>query len=346
MPPPDSAAAAGRAASAATAEASSAAARSALPFMRFTREQWATLRASTPLSLTETELAELRGLNEPMPLQEVEEIFLPLSRLINLHVSAAKRLLQVTDTFLGRPSLTPPFVIGIAGSVAAGKSTIARVLRALLAHWPAHPRVDLVTTDGFLHPNAVLEARGLMQRKGFPESYDVPRLLRFLADVKSGVPAVEAPVYSHLVYDLVPGESILVDRPDILILEGINVLQASPRARGDGDEGPRLMVSDFFDFSIYVDADEPSLRAWYVERFRRLRDTAFRQPESFFHRFATLAEPEAVAMAVAIWEEINYVNLVENIQGTRDRASVVLRKGPSHAVEEVRLRRTARTRRV
>jgi type I pantothenate kinase len=334
MSPTDSAAAGGAPAALAT----HADDRSAPPFMRFTREQWATLRASTPLSLTEPELAELRGLNEPMPLQEVEEIFLPLSRLINLHVSAAKRLLQVTDTFLGRPSLTPPFVIGVAGSVAAGKSTIARVLRALLARWPAHPHVDLVTTDGFLYPNAVLEERGLMRRKGFPESYDAPRLLRFLADVKAGLPEVEAPVYSHLVYDLVPDESIVVRRPDILILEGINVLQAPPRARGDG--GPRVMVSDFFDFSLYVDADEPSLRAWYVERFRRLRDTAFRQPESFFHRFASLTEQEAVDMAVAIWEEINYVNLVENIEGTRERATVILRKGPRHAVEEVRLRRT------
>ena len=309
--------------------------------MSFTRAQWATLRANTPLPLSEAELLRLRGLNEPMSVDEVGEVLLPLTRLINLHVVAARELLQVTDTFLGRPSVVPPFVIGIAGSVAAGKSTVARVLRAVLARWPAHPRVDLVTTDGFLYPNAELEARGLMRRKGFPESYDVGRLLRFLAEVKSGAATLEAPVYSHLVYDVVTGEQVVVRRPDILIVEGINVLQAPARVAGDGDWRPRQVVSDFFDFSIYVDAAEPDLRRWYVDRFLALRDTAFRDPQSYFHRYAVLSVDEARATAERIWAEINLVNLVENIEGTRERASVVLRKGPAHAVEEVRLKRTS-----
>lgn len=317
----------------------------ASPFMSFTRAQWATLRANTPLPLSEAELLRLRGLNEPMSVDEVGEVLLPLTRLINLYVVAARELLQVTDTFLGRPSVVPPFVIGIAGSVAAGKSTVARVLRAVLARWPAHPRVDLVTTDGFLCPNAELERRGLMRRKGFPESYDVGRLLRFLAEVKSGAPVVEAPVYSHLVYDVVADERIVVRRPDVLIVEGINVLQAPATApwRGsdDGEARPRQVVSDYFDFSIYVDAAEPDLRRWYASRFLALRDTAFRDPASYFHRYAALSEAEAAATAERIWEEINLVNLVENIEGTRERASVILRKGPAHAVEEVRLKRTA-----
>ncbi len=313
------------------------------PFKTFTRAQGATLRASTPLLLGEEELRQLRGLTEPISVEEVEDVVLPLSRLVNLYVTAARGLLQVTDTFLGRPSLSPPFVVAIAGSVAAGKSTIARVLRALLARWPDHPSVGLVTTDGFLYPNAVLEARGLMRRKGFPESYDVARLVRFLADVKSGRPEVEAPVYSHLTYDVVPGEHVMVRRPDILILEGINVLQApaatGAREDGDGVPRPRVVVSDFFDFSIYVDADEPSLRRWYVERFLKLRDTAFRRPESYFHRYASLSEAEAVETAERIWEEINYVNLKQNIEGTRERATLVLKKGGDHLVEEVRLKR-------
>mgnify|MGYP002778741496 FL=1 len=347
----------------------------AAPYMRFTRAQWATLRANTPLLLGEDELQRLRGVNEPMPVEEVAEVYLPLSRLINLYVTAARELLQVTDRFLGRPSLTPPFVVAIAGSVAAGKSTSARVLRALLARWPTHPHVELVTTDGFLHPNAVLEARGLMGRKGFPESYDVARLLRFLGDLKAGRPEVAAPVYSHLHYDVLPGERQLLRRPDVVILEGINVLQApgpdgaraplptlgdaaptAPDGDGEGRDGegrdgegrdpagrPRLMVSDFIDFSIYVDADEQSLRRWYVERFLSLRDTAFRDPASYFHRYAALSHAEAVETAERIWAEINWVNLKRNIEGTRDRASVVLWKGPRHAVEEVRLRRAAPT---
>jgi type I pantothenate kinase len=309
--------------------------------MTFTRAQWAPLRAHTPLLLGEDELERLRGVNEPMPVQEVAEIFLPLSRLVNLHVTAARRLLQVTDTFLMRPSLSPPFIIGVAGSVAVGKSTIARVMRALLARWPEHPRVDLITTDGFLLPNAELEARGLMRRKGFPESYDVSRLLRFLADVKAGLTTVEGPIYSHLSYDVVPGEHVTVRRPDVLIVEGINVLQG-PEAFRDGDSvgRPRVVVSDFFDFSIYVDADEESLERWYVNRFLTFRDTAFRDPASYFHRYSQLSEPEAVDTARAIWREINLVNLQQNIVGTRERATVILRKAPDHKIEEVKLRRT------
>jgi type I pantothenate kinase len=311
------------------------------PFMTFSRAQWAPLRAQTPLLVGEDELEKLRGVNEPMPVHEVSEIFLPLSRLVNLHVTAARRLLQVTDTFLMRPSLSPPFVIGVAGSVAVGKSTIARVMRALLARWPEHPRVDLVTTDGFLLPNAVLEARGLMRRKGFPESYDVSRLLRFLADVKAGLPTVDAPVYSHLSYDVVPDEQVAIRRPDVLIVEGINVLQG-PEASRDGDRPgrPRVVVSDFFDFSIYVDADEESLERWYVNRFLTFRDTAFRSPESYFHRYSRLSESEALETARTIWREINLVNLRQNIVGTRERATVILRKAADHAIEEVRLRRT------
>jgi type I pantothenate kinase len=311
------------------------------PFMTFTRAQWAPLRAHTPLLLGENELERLRGVNEPMPVEEVAEIFLPLSRLVNLHVTAAQRLLQVTDTFLMRPSLSPPFIIGVAGSVAVGKSTIARVMRALLARWPEHPRVDLITTDGFLLPNAELEARGLMRRKGFPESYDVSRLLRFLADVKAGLPTVEGPIYSHLSYDVVPGEHVTFRRPDVLIVEGINVLQG-PEAFRDGDSvgRPRVVVSDFFDFSIYVDADEESLERWYVNRFLTFRDTAFRDPASYFHRYSQLSEPEAVDTARAIWREINLVNLQQNIVGTRERATLILRKAPDHKIEEVKLRRT------
>ncbi len=281
---------------------------SAVPaYMSFTRAQWAALRDSTPLLLTPAEIDALRGAHEPTTAADVGDVLLPLSRLINLHAAAARDLLQVTDRFLGRPSVTPPFVVAIAGSVAAGKSTVARVLRAVLARWPAHPNVALVTTDGFLHPNAVLEQRGLMRRKGFPESYDV-----------------------------VPGERLAVRRPDVLILEGINVLQPPPAAAA---ERGRLVVSDFIDFSIYVDADEGDLRRWYVERFLRLRDTAFRDPRSYFRRYAELSEAEAVETAERIWAEINYVNLKENIEATRERATVILRKGPSHAVEEVRLRR-------
>ena len=302
--------------------------------MDFDRSEWARLRANTPLTLSEADLAELQGLNERVSMAEVEAIYLPLSRLLNLHVAATQNLHTATDTFLGTLPNPLPYVIGVAGSVAVGKSTFSRVLRALLAHWPDHPHVDLVTTDGFLFPNAVLEARDLMQRKGFPESYDVRRLVQFMADIKSGE-VVQAPVYSHQLYDIVPGEYQTVNRPDIVIIEGLNMLQTGDGASG---KGARVFVSDFFDFSIYIDADEPAIEAWYVSRFLALRETVFRDPRSYFHRYSSLSEPEAIDTARGIWHSINGVNLRENIKPTRDRARLVLEKGPDHAIRRVHLR--------
>lgn len=302
--------------------------------MDFDRSAWARLRANTPLTLSESDLAELQGLNERVSLAEVEAVYLPLSRLLNLHVAATQTLHTATDTFLGTVPNPLPYVIGVAGSVAVGKSTFARVLRALLARWPDHPHVDLVTTDGFLYPNAVLEARGLMQRKGFPESYDVRRLVQFMADIKAGAAVVQAPVYSHQSYDIVPGEYQVVDRPDIVIVEGLNMLQT-----GDGSgRAARIFVSDFFDFSIYIDAEEEAIERWYVERFLRLRETVFQNPRSYFHRYGALTDVEAVETARGIWRNINGLNLRENIQPTRERARLVLEKGPDHAVRRVRLR--------
>jgi type I pantothenate kinase len=305
-------------------------------YLHFTRGAWARLRESTPLPLTEAELERLRGLNEPVSVQEVEEIYLPLSRFLNLHVAATQGLHAATAQFLGTKRKGPPYIIGIAGSVAVGKSTTSRVLRALLARWPDHPRVDLVTTDGFLLPNAVLEERGLMRRKGFPESYDLRRLVQFVADVKGGVPEVSAPVYSHTLYDIVEGEYHVVRQPDILILEGLNVLQSGAQRPGLSQ---RVFVSDFFDFSIYVDADEQDIEQWYVERFMTLRETVFRDPRSYFQHYSRLTPDEARATARGIWSSINLVNLRENILPTRERAHLILDKGASHAVERVRLRR-------
>jgi type I pantothenate kinase len=304
------------------------------PYMTFTAEQWGSLRASTPLSLTEDDLDRLRGLSVSLSLEEVVEIFLPLSRLLNLYVGAAQELYRATDTFLGKLPAKVPFVIGIAGSVAVGKSTTARVLQTALARWPNHPKVDLITTDGFLYPNAVLLERGLMERKGFPESYDRRRLLKFLSDIKSGQLEVRAPVYSHLVYDVVPSDEVVVSQPDILIVEGLTVLQT-----GAVDEDRPVFVSDYFDFSIYVDAEIEDIKKWYVERFFALRETAFRDPQSYFRRFADLDDDEATATATDIWKRINERNLIENILPTRERADLILRKGPGHAVSEVRLRR-------
>lgn len=302
--------------------------------MEFDRSEWARLRANTPLTLSEADLAELQGLNERVSLAEVEAVYLPLSRLLNLHVKATQNLHTATDTFLGTLPNPLPYVIGVAGSVAVGKSTFARVLRALLARWPDHPHVDLVTTDGFLYPNAVLEERGLMLRKGFPESYDVRRLVQFMADIKAGASVVQAPVYSHQSYDIVSGEYQVVDRPDIVIIEGLNMLQT-----GDGAGGrARVFVSDFFDFSIYIDADEQDIEAWYVSRFQALRETVFRDPRSYFHRFSSLTDAEALQTAHEIWSSINGVNLRENILPTRDRARLVLEKGADHAIKRIRLR--------
>lgn len=307
----------------------------ASPYLDFDRAQWAALRAATPLTLSEADLAELRGLNDRVSLAEVEVIYLPLSRLLNLHVAAIQNLHRTTDTFLGSRPSHSPYVIGVAGSVAVGKSTFARILRTLLSRWPAHPRVDLVTTDGFLHPNRVLESRGLLARKGFPESYDVRRLIEFMAEVKAGQNAVHAPVYSHQSYDIVPGDFQVVDRPDIVIVEGLNVLQS-----GDGSGRPaRVFVSDYFDFSIYIDADESDIERWYVDRFQTLRETVFRDPRSYFHRYASLNDQEAGQTAHEIWRTINGVNLKENIVASRDRARLVLEKDGGHSVRRIRLRR-------
>jgi type I pantothenate kinase len=305
------------------------------PYIQFTRDEWARLRGNTPLTLSEGDLQALRSEHEALSLDEVTEVYLPLSRLLNLYAAAAQQLYRVTDTFLGSPAARVPYVIAVAGSVAGGKSTTSRILQALLARWPDHPKVDLVTTDGFLFPNRVLEQRGIMHRKGFPESYDVRRLIRFLFDVKSGKEEVRAPVYSHLVYDIVPDEWQRVRRPDILILEGLNVLQS-----GQAGRRARVFVSDFFDFSIYIDAPEHHLEAWYLKRFQRLRDTAFRDPSSFFHKYAIgMSDAEAEAFAKNVWETINAVNLRDNIVPSRDRARLVLEKGGDHRVERVRLRK-------
>lgn len=305
-------------------------------YLQFTKDEWSRLRAATPLTLTEQDLAELRGINERLSLDEVAQVYLPLSRLLNLYVAATQNLRQTTDTFLGSLPAPVPYVIAIAGSVAVGKSTTARVVQALLSRWPNHPKVDLITTDGFLLPNQVLQSRGLMARKGFPESYDVRTLLQFMARLKSGQKAVEAPVYSHEAYDIVPGQAHVVRAPDIVIVEGLNVLQTS-----DGrDSGPpRTFVSDFFDFSIYVDAEEPHIRQWYVDRFLTLRETVFQNERSYFHRYSKLNVEEARTTAIEIWESINAVNLRKNILPTRERAHLILNKTEDHSVQWVKLRK-------
>ena len=299
-------------------------------YLDFDRADWASLRGRTPLTLTPDEVEKLSGISVNLDIDMVEETFLPLSRLLNLYVQGVQLLASVTDTFLGTPPHPRPFVIGVAGSVAVGKSTIARVLEALLARWPHHPKVDLVTTDGFLYPNAVLEERGLMERKGFPESYNRGALLEFVTRASAGEEHLEIPVYSHIRYDIVEGERRIINQPDILIVEGLNVLQAG---------GTGAFVSDYFDFSIFVDAEIEDIKRWYVERFLTLKETAFTQPDAFFRRYSELSPDEAVAVAVEIWEKINEVNLIENILPTRDRASLILEKAADHSVKRVRLRR-------
>ena len=306
------------------------------PFVEFDRAEWSRLAESTPLPLTQTDIDNLRGLGDPIDLREVDTGYRPLSRLLTLYVEASQQLRTATSTFLGEWTHATPFVIGVAGSVAVGKSTASRLLREMLRRWPQTPRVELVTTDGFLYPNAELERRGLMQRKGFPESYDRRALLRFLEQVKGGVSEVHAPVYSHLTYDIVPGKHITVSNPDVLIVEGLNVL-APARVTAAGEAS--LAVSDFFDFSIYIDADVADIRSWYVERFGDLRSTAFSDPRSYFHRYADLSDDQARERALEIWSTINEPNLVENVLPTRGRATLVLTKDAEHRISRVRLRR-------
>ena len=306
------------------------------PYHRFSKAEWAQYRDGEPMTLTAADIERLRALTDPISFTEAEEIYLPLSRLISFYVEAAQAVHRVSTRFLGTEDHQIPFIIGVAGSVASGKSTTSRILRALLQRWRTSPKVDLLTTDGFLYPNAVLDERGLAARKGFPESYDRPALLAFLADIKSGKANVRAPVYSHLVYDIVPGEFVTIDRPDILIVEGLNILQAGELPKSGK---PLLFASDFIDFSIYIDADEAHLRDWFMVRFRALRESAFTDPKSFFRQLAQMPAAEAETFALGAWDNINLVNLRENILPTRSRADLILKKARNHTVEEVMLRR-------
>lgn len=305
------------------------------PYLEFDRQTWARLRQNTPLDLSAEDINQVRGLGERLDLREVEEVYLPLSRLLNLHVRATRGLHTVTSDFLGERPPKTPFIVGVAGSVAVGKSTTSRILRELLSHWPDTPDVALLTTDGFLYPNAELERRNLLQRKGFPESYDRRGLLRFVSEVKAGRAEVVAPVYSHLTYDITD-ETVTVRQPDVLIVEGLNVLQAPPTRP---ERGTGMAVSDFFDFSIYVDAHRADIERWYVERFLRLRETAFADPDSYFHRYAVLTDEQARERAASIWAEINGPNLVQNVLPTRSRATLILTKGEHHDVRRIRLRK-------
>lgn len=307
------------------------------PYHHFTKAEWSKLRDGQPMTLDQSDIDRLRGLTDPISLEEAEEVYLPLSRLLSYYVEAIQGLHNVQSRFLQTPhGHKVPFIIGVAGSVAVGKSTTARILQALLSRWPSTPRVDLVTTDGFLYPNAVLAEKGLMERKGFPESYDRARFVNFLADIKSGKANVKVPVYSHLVYDVVPGTDITIDRPDILIVEGLNILQAGELPRTGR---PILFASDFLDFSVYIDADNDDLEDWFMQRFFRLRETAFKDPTSFFRRFAEMSKEEAGSFGRQVWRSINLRNLVDNVLPTRGRADLILKKGKDHLIENVSLRR-------
>ncbi|CAE1141360.1 type I pantothenate kinase [Serratia sp. Tan611] len=308
----------------------------ATPYLQFDRTQWAALRDSVPLTLSEEEIVKLKGINEDLSLEEVAQIYLPLSRLLNFYISSNLRRQAVLEQFLGTDGQKIPYVIGIAGSVAVGKSTTARLLQALLSSWPEHRSVELVTTDGFLHPNRVLNERGLMKKKGFPQSYDMHSLVKFVSEVKSGAKRVTAPVYSHLIYDVVPDGNKVIEQPDILILEGLNVLQSGMDYPHDPHH---VFVSDFVDFSIYVDAPAELLQTWYINRFLKFRQGAFSNPSSYFHNYAKLSESEAVKIATQLWNEINGLNLQQNILPTRERASLIMTKSANHAVEHVRLRK-------
>lgn len=308
----------------------------ATPYLQFDRTQWAALRDSVPLTLSEEEIVKLKGINEDLSLEEVAQIYLPLSRLLNFYISSNLRRQAVLEQFLGTDGQKIPYVIGIAGSVAVGKSTTARLLQALLSRWPEHRSVELITTDGFLHPNKVLDERGLMKKKGFPQSYDMHSLVKFVSEVKSGAKRVTAPVYSHLIYDVVPEGNKVIEQPDILILEGLNVLQSGMDYPHDPH---RVFVSDFVDFSIYVDAPETLLQSWYINRFLKFRQGAFSNPDSYFHHYSKLPEPEAINIATQLWNEINGLNLQQNILPTRERASLIMTKSANHAVESVRLRK-------
>ncbi len=307
-----------------------------MPYEKFSTREWAILRDGEPMTLTADDVERLHALNDPISLEEAENVYLPLTRLLSLYVEAIQQLHQASNAFLSSKGPKVPFIVGVAGSVAVGKSTTSRILQALLQRWPSSPRVALVTTDGFLYPNEVLEKRGLAERKGFPESYDRSGFISFLSAVKSGRHKVAAPVYSHLIYDVKPDEVIVVDQPDILIVEGLNILQPGELPKTGK---PILFASDFLDFSIYIHAEEEHLRKWFVERFLRLRDTAFRDPNSFFHQFSKLSEDEAIAMAREVWDTINLPNLLDNVLPTRGRADLILTKAEDHTIETVQLKK-------
>lgn len=306
------------------------------PYLIFDRANWASLRENVPLTLDENDLKKIKGINDNLSLKEVAEVYLPLARLLNLYISSNIRRQTVIEEFIGQKSQKIPYIIGIAGSVAVGKSTTARLLQSLLREWPEHRHVELLTTDGFLHPNAVLNKRNIMHKKGFPESYDMKSLVQFVSDIKSGKPLVEAPLYSHLIYDIVPEEKKCIQCPDILIIEGLNVLQSG---MDYPHELHRVFVSDFVDFSIYVDAEADYLKTWYIERFLKFRQGAFSDPNSYFHNYAKLPEAEAISIASAVWDNVNAINLNENILPTRERAGLILKKGNNHEIEEIKLRK-------